>query len=489
MSYLVAKIVLWLGVATFLGLALGWVWRGARARKMLQRREAEWGSRLANLRQAGVVLQRELDGLKKKHRQLIVEHDQLMEDHKSLAQEYEQSAMLVERLRRSLKRERDQFEKQHREFVSVVEETREEMVLLKRQALKADEQRRKLEAEVARLKKRTRADGAVIADLNTYLEAANDKKKALQEENYRLGKALDEASVRIKEQDGQIARLRQEGQNFAADARIRKAQQREIEELKQMLVTSEREGQGRHTSLERQISSLQEEKKRLEMRLSEHQKQKFAESERAKALEKTLRGLESRLQDVTRQYEQTSLQLQQLERERDGASDALRKEVATLQQQLRQKESDLEAARADIGKLERQLDIAAKDKERLFHSLKSTVQVGQESLRFSTRNEADVAIVGVAPEQLDAPRQGRADDLKRISGIGPRLEKLLNDLGIYHYSQIAALTPDNIKWLDVRLHFSGRIERENWVEQARVLAAGDDTEFSERYDQVVRHSR
>lgn len=72
------------------------------------------------------------------------------------------------------------------------------------------------------------------------------------------------------------------------------------------------------------------------------------------------------------------------------------------------------------------------------------------------------------PEGLPAPK-GPADDLKRVRGIGPKIEKTLNALGIYHYYQIAALSRENILWLNNHLHFPGRIEREAWVKQTREL--------------------
>ena len=69
---------------------------------------------------------------------------------------------------------------------------------------------------------------------------------------------------------------------------------------------------------------------------------------------------------------------------------------------------------------------------------------------------------------MDQP-DGDIDDLKRISGIGPVLEKTLNNLGIFHFRQIAAFTRENIDWVNNYLSFSGRIERENWVSQAATL--------------------
>ena len=82
---------------------------------------------------------------------------------------------------------------------------------------------------------------------------------------------------------------------------------------------------------------------------------------------------------------------------------------------------------------------------------------------------------GERPEALQEARGGVADDLKKISGVGPKLEKTLNGLGIFHFAQIAAFTPSNVAWVDRHLRFKGRIEREKWIEQARVLAAGGET--------------
>jgi len=78
------------------------------------------------------------------------------------------------------------------------------------------------------------------------------------------------------------------------------------------------------------------------------------------------------------------------------------------------------------------------------------------------------ALEGERPARLHEPL-GEADDLKQIKGVGPKLEGLLNELGIYHYSQIAAFSPENIAWVDGYLSFKGRIEREEWLDQARAL--------------------
>lgn len=86
------------------------------------------------------------------------------------------------------------------------------------------------------------------------------------------------------------------------------------------------------------------------------------------------------------------------------------------------------------------------------------------------------------PERLSAPRDGDADDLKRVKGIGPANEKKLNAFGVYHFDQIANWSAEQAEWIGKELSFPGRIEREEWIEQAKVLASGGDTEFSKRSD-------
>ena len=88
---------------------------------------------------------------------------------------------------------------------------------------------------------------------------------------------------------------------------------------------------------------------------------------------------------------------------------------------------------------------------------------------------------GTKPAALDGPRDGKGDDLKQIKGIGPKLEKLCNSLGFWHFDQIAAWSSDEVAWVDANLTgFKGRVSRDNWVSQAKTLAQGGETEFSNR---------
>ena len=75
-----------------------------------------------------------------------------------------------------------------------------------------------------------------------------------------------------------------------------------------------------------------------------------------------------------------------------------------------------------------------------------------------------------APAADAAPAAG--DDLKKLSGVGPALEKKLHEAGVTTYAQIAAWTEEDVAAMDEKLSFKGRIEREGWIEQAKELAAG-----------------
>ncbi|TYB89835.1 50S ribosomal protein L21 [Oceaniovalibus sp. ACAM 378] len=72
---------------------------------------------------------------------------------------------------------------------------------------------------------------------------------------------------------------------------------------------------------------------------------------------------------------------------------------------------------------------------------------------------------------LDQARDGGPDDLKKISGVGPKLEETLHKNGVFHFDQVAAWTADEIAYMDEQLSFKGRIERDDWLTQAAAFAA------------------
>ncbi len=95
------------------------------------------------------------------------------------------------------------------------------------------------------------------------------------------------------------------------------------------------------------------------------------------------------------------------------------------------------------------------------------------------------AAVAAAAEPVHEHPAVSADDLRRIKGIGPKLEDLLNSLGVTSYAQIAAWDDAEIDRIDAQLGaFQGRVRRDDWPAQARLLAAGDKAGFEQRFGKL-----
>ncbi len=102
----------------------------------------------------------------------------------------------------------------------------------------------------------------------------------------------------------------------------------------------------------------------------------------------------------------------------------------------------------------------------------AAVAAGVTSKKSASKAEAKVSEgkVGAAPANLLKAAQGDKDDLKKISGVGPKLEGVLNEIGVFHFWQVAEWGPAEIEYMDDRLSFKGRIERDDWIKQAKEFA-------------------
>ncbi len=115
-----------------------------------------------------------------------------------------------------------------------------------------------------------------------------------------------------------------------------------------------------------------------------------------------------------------------------------------------------------------------------------------EAVAIGAQDVVEEAAAQPAPEAppLPAPAPAPApapvgDDLSRIKGLGPKLQKLLPELGLSTFAQIAALTEADLAELDTKLGaFAGRPAKDNWVEQAKYLAAGETAGFEARFGKV-----
>jgi predicted flap endonuclease-1-like 5' DNA nuclease len=103
----------------------------------------------------------------------------------------------------------------------------------------------------------------------------------------------------------------------------------------------------------------------------------------------------------------------------------------------------------------------------------------------AAQDEVAAASAAELPREDIVAAGGEADDLRKIKGLGPKLVAALGGLGVTRFDQIAAWSEADIDRIDAQLGtFAGRIRRDNWVEQARYLAAGDVAGFEARFGKL-----
>ncbi len=97
----------------------------------------------------------------------------------------------------------------------------------------------------------------------------------------------------------------------------------------------------------------------------------------------------------------------------------------------------------------------------------------------------EIVAFAATEELAEAQPAAGGDDLGRIKGVGPKLKALLTSLGVTSYAQIAAWNDEDIARIDAQLgSFAGRATRDNWVEQARLLASGDTVAYEVKFGKI-----
>lgn len=128
-------------------------------------------------------------------------------------------------------------------------------------------------------------------------------------------------------------------------------------------------------------------------------------------------------------------------------------------------------------------DTADKAEEAVEEAAKTVTEEAKEIGDLDKDGKLEGTGEGTKPEMLSEAREGGPDNLKEIKGIGPKLEQLCHSMGVFHFDQIASWGPDEVAWMDANLQgFRGRVTRDDWVGQAKILASGGETEFSQRVD-------
>ncbi|MGX8012175.1 proton-conducting membrane transporter [Mesorhizobium sp. ORM8.1] len=189
----------------------------------------------------------------------------------------------------------------------------------------------------------------------------------------------------------------------------------------------------------------------------------------------------------------------------------LRGELDSLRGDLDRTRSERDRLRADTDRLKGELDACGRARADLESKLRATpagagtskAAAPASAALTSTSSSAGSTAAKPAPKaaaakkppaaktaapkpaakKAAAPKAAadKADNLRRLIGIGPVNEKLLKGQGVTTYAQIAAWTEADVKRIEEVLNFDGRIAREKWIEQAKLLAAGNETEFARQF--------
>ncbi len=155
--------------------------------------------------------------------------------------------------------------------------------------------------------------------------------------------------------------------------------------------------------------------------------------------------------------------------------------VTEIKEPPKEKAEEKEEIVAKVKPVATKTAIKNRNKNKLLDDVKEkTVDIAIKKSQEEKAAKADEE--GVRPKVLKKALGQGKDNLRRIKGVGPKNEDLFNGLGIFHFAQIAALSDEEVRWIGSFLSFKGRIEREDWVQQAALLASGEETDFSKRVD-------
>ncbi len=339
-------------------------------------------------------------------------------------------------------------------------------------------------AEIVSLSKQS--DGQVEAIKSDLFKAESSVK---QMEN-----KVQDLQVELERLETQNLKLEEEKNSF--NQRYETMQKEYSDKLKEVSASSFND--------EQKVKSLQAELEDFSAKETELKKQIDYHKKRAEESQSKISSLESKFEEKERELTKFQQEKERLEKDLLDASKA-KEEVSKLKASLQEKESEaskryalmqsefdskLDAVKseqdstnntlllAQLASMEQKLQEAHEEKRKYqkdFEVLNK--QRSKEKTMPQKHSESTTSHFTKKPNFLKQPN-GKADDLQRIKGIGGTLNGVLNNLGVYHFSQIASWEKDEIAWVDEHLSFSGRIEREEWVPQAKkLLMYGKESEL------------
>ena len=336
-----------------------------------------------------------------------------------------------------------------------------------------------------------------VAALETGKAESEDGFSRLQSDHLAATTALDTLQQKFADSNLNLTELKQTNQQLTTQFNSANSYQKEAGQLKQTLLEKEQSFQQLDEKWTADGQRFEEEKKALRSILDSTQSELQTRINSSTEVEQQMLTIQKQYSDLEQVLEQTQQRLKNAENAATDELAELRLSESEQQQELEalqdgqgqshQKVKDLQQANLQLSDLIDQgnskLRTAEEKKIQAEQALAAALVLNQQAQseketaspekprqeKLTQETPQKNNLNDAKPASLSAPRGG-ADDLKRISGIGLNIEGILNDLGIYHFEQVANFTSDNVSWVNNHLSFKGRIQREGWVEQAKALA-------------------
>lgn len=344
---------------------------------------------------------------------------------------------------------------------------------LKESVKNAEQRRIRLEKDISQIQQKYTRQGDDVAQL----KKAN---RALTWETNRLDKSLVLAEAAKTKTKANLDAIKEESQSQQLTLKTLETDRTrlggELGKLKQHSAQLEKGQQAFKASQVKKVDVLSAENQKLTMALNSAI-QKTGESNREqKELKKQLTKEHARHSSQDKQLSQFKQKLIHAETENSEILVTAKSDLDEAKIQTRQLKKEMSELNASL--------TAVKTKNvKLFTQIEAfdTTKKALAASRSDLSGSRDRIVELEKLLKLKVEAKKRPDDLKQIKGVGSKLERTLNGLGIYTFEQIAKFSTKNVDTVNEQLNFSGRIEREDWIGQAKILSTGGATKFSSRF--------
>ena len=317
------------------------------------------------------------------------------------------------------------------------------------------------------LKKAEDEKASLEADLKSKLDISNRKVQGLMNNSSELNKSKSELNflkVRLKDANNKFFIASNEWGKKLQN--LEKVHKKQIEELKSKVNVSTSDG----SDLEALTLSLSKAESRIKT-LENELKSKLDESTKEIAsLKSTLDSTNNNSKTVE---ERLKSELSKSQNETKTVERDLLSKLDECKSSWERKVKELESSQKVEPKIETTTEtVVSKVDRKSKHNVK-----GMRRQRKTKKNLLHTEEIQISKNSTVSQAK---DNLQEVKGIGRVLEGVLNELGIYRFEQIASWTKEEVLKIDEAIAFPGRIEREEWVKQAKQLALGETTEFAKR---------